>query len=72
MRILSRAVLNIYLVSICWLQSMNSGPGPPPLAAKKGTIAFTGHILWPVCPSDKVIPRRKGSVLDCLMLTWTI
>ena len=56
MKILSRATLNISLVSICWLWSVNSGPGPLPLAAKKGTIAFTVHILWPAHPSDNVIP----------------
>ena len=28
----------------------------PSQSAKKGTIAFTRHILWPVHPSDNVIP----------------
>ena len=46
---------------------------PLHLAAKKGSIVFTGHILWPLCIQViKLFIVKIGqnwSVLDCFIMT---
>ena len=44
---------------------MNHGPGCVPCIERYGTIAFMGHILVPILPSNISIPWQKWSILDC-------
>ena len=45
------------------------GPSPMPRTTKYDNTAATGHSFDPVFPTWMVTPRRKGSVLDCLIRT---
>ena len=43
-----------------------------PLMVRYGRIALTGHMSLSVFPRHSWTPWRKGSVLDCFMVIWTM
>ena len=51
--------------------NLNRGPGAEPLQSRKERIAATGQSSASVRPTNRQIPRRNGSVFDCLIETRT-
>jgi len=62
-------VLNWVLVNGVPSLKANNGPGELPRIAKYGSTAFTGQTTDAVRPRHKLTPMRKGSILDCLIVS---
>ena len=71
-RMLSNESLNNWRVSLLPSAIMNKGPSRLPLTAMYGKSASTGQSCESFLPKHKVTPCLKGSVFDCLMITFSI
>ena len=70
-KIVDNAVLKYCRVRGVPLAVINRGPSFFSLNTKYGSIALTGQTVCSVAPKKRLIPCRKGSVFDCLIVTHT-
>ena len=65
-------VLNRNLVNGVPSSKENKDPRVLPWIARYGSRALTGHTTDSVRPKHRLMPMRKGSILDCLIVSQTV